>query len=160
MQEQAKPLGIAVAIGSDSDVNKAREGARTLAEYVGFSRTEVVLISAVASELARAVADLVEPGRIEMNVVREAGRAGVVLAAHFNSAGTSKGKLGRLNRLLRGMEKMDDVEIFHENTERILTMKKWLHDRRRPDAQGLGTRNRDRRTPATQPAQVSVTDSV
>jgi anti-sigma regulatory factor (Ser/Thr protein kinase) len=127
---------VRVRIASDADMVPARAEARSLAESLGFSRTDATLIATAISEIARNIVvhvgggevvltPLYEDGRYGLRVVAEDSGPGIrdVRAALEAGAGTRRG----LGLGLPGARRlMDEFEIVSEpGTGTTVTMTKW-----------------------------------
>ncbi len=143
---------IRVPIASDADLVPARAKARTLAERLGFSRTDATLVATAISEIARNIVVHVGHGEIVMYPVEEDRRYGLVVVAKDAGAGirdvraalehgyASRGGLGL--GLPGARRLMDEFEIESERDRgTTVTMKKW---RIRDDLELLRERRRAR----------------
>ena len=123
-------------IASDADLVPARAQARTLAEQLGFSRTDATLIATAISEVARNIVIHVGQGEIVMRAVYEGDRRGLVVVATDTGAGirdldsalqhghTARGGLGLgLPGARRLMDEFDITSELDKGT--TVTMKKW-----------------------------------
>jgi anti-sigma regulatory factor (Ser/Thr protein kinase) len=97
---------VRVPIASDADLVPARAHARTLAERLGFSRTDATLIATAISEVARNIVVHAGRGEIIMTPLYENDRYGLLVVARDSGPGirdveaaighgfTAKGGLG------------------------------------------------------------------
>ena len=126
-----------VAIGSNLDIVTARQQGRKLALELGFDGTEVTLVAAAISEVARNIVDHAKQGEIVLNQVRNGTKVGVLIIARDQGPGiadinqamqygfsTRKG----LGVGLPGAKwLMDEFEIVSKvGKGTTITMKKWL----------------------------------
>ena len=124
-------------ISSEVDILITRQKGRSIAEYLGFSSCQQVLIATAISELVRNIVQYAGEGEIVIEVVRAKGRLGISIIASDEGPGipnielavqrgysTSRG----LGLGLAGVKKlMDDVVIISEvNVGTTITVKKWL----------------------------------
>jgi len=72
---------VQVRIASDSDVVVARQKGRELANQGGFGLTDVALIAAVISELARNILLYAGHGEIVLTLLDEGGKRGIRIVA-------------------------------------------------------------------------------
>jgi hypothetical protein len=114
-----------ILISSSADVIAVRKEARDLSERSGFLGAEATLVATAASELARIVADPDLPGKIELYIVQETTKTGLIVAAHLNATQTTRLDLPHVRQLIQIMTEMDGVDVLYQSSERILTMKKW-----------------------------------
>jgi serine/threonine-protein kinase RsbT len=127
---------VRVRIASDADLVPARAQARTLADGLGFSRTDATLIATAISEIARNIVVHVGEGEIVMRAISEDGRQGLVVVAHDDGVGipdvravleqgyASRGGLGL--GLPGARRLMDEFRIDSERDKgTTVTMTKW-----------------------------------
>ncbi|MDP8911421.1 MAG: ATP-binding protein [Actinomycetota bacterium] len=127
---------VRVQIASDADLVPARAQARTLAEQLGFSRTDATLIATAISEVARNIVIHVGQGQIVMSAIYEGDRRGLVVVATDAGGGirdvdsalehghASRGGLGL--GLPGARRLMDEFEITSElDKGTTVTMRKW-----------------------------------
>ena len=137
---------IIVPIHSDQDMVVARAQSRSLADTLGFSRTEATLIATAVSEIARNILMHAGRGEISMRPLRGDARYGLVVVARDSGPGirdvpravesgfASTGGLG-----LPGARRlMDEFDVQSEPGEgTTVTMTKW---RMRDDLERLRER--------------------
>ncbi len=82
-----QPHGLRVEIKSTRDVLAARQQARELALRLGFVGSEVTLIAAAISEIARNIVDYAERGEITFDPVRQGRKRGLVITARDEGPG-------------------------------------------------------------------------
>jgi serine/threonine-protein kinase RsbT len=126
-----------VSIGSEDDILSARQQARTLAEDVGFSITDVTRIVTAVSELARNVHLYAGEGLMRWAELEASGRTGIELSFEDDGPGiddvdgvlngthsTSDG----MGRGIQGTKKlMDEFELATgAETGTTVTIRKWL----------------------------------
>jgi serine/threonine-protein kinase RsbT len=143
---------IAISIRSEQDMVVARAEVRSLADSLGFSRTDATLIATAVSEIARNILMHAIRGEISMVPLREENRYGLVVIATdsgpgirdvtrviesgFASTGGSGLGLPGARRL------MDEFEVKSEPGEgTTVTMTKW---RIRDDLERLRERRHSR----------------
>lgn len=78
---------VCVRIVSDADLVPARAEARTLAESLGFSRTDATLIATAVSEVARNIVTHVGDGEVRMSALLEDHRRGLRVVASDSGPG-------------------------------------------------------------------------
>jgi serine/threonine-protein kinase RsbT len=128
---------IAVTIARDGDIIIARTNGRELASQIGFSRSDLTLIAAATSEIARNIYIYAGRGVMTFCRVHEGSRLGIVIVgrdcgpgiADIDKAmqdGFSTGQ--SLGLGLPGARRiMDDFAIVSEvGKGTTVTMKKWL----------------------------------
>ena len=114
---------ITVPISSDFDVISVRQHGRRLAERAGFRGTDVTLIVTAISDVARKISEYAPPGEIDIAVMEESGKIGIVVTARsFSKDGSHRHWLPGTRRLQR---LVDDFEIISKPEETAVTMKKW-----------------------------------
>jgi serine/threonine-protein kinase RsbT len=128
--------GAHVPIRSDADIAIARRKCRTLAETIGFSSTEVVLVTTAISELARNILYHARRGEILVSRLDHGGRDGILLVAHDEGPGipgpwpaarSARAKPGEdglgLSGIRRVMDEMRVSSVAGKGT--TITVKKW-----------------------------------
>jgi serine/threonine-protein kinase RsbT len=126
----------AIEIGADSDMVAARAAARSLAEELGFSRTDATLIATAVSEIARNIVVHAGEGQITMTPLREESRYGIQIVATDAGPGIrdvqaalEDGYAGRggLGLGLPGARRlMDEFEVHSDaGSGTHVTMTKW-----------------------------------
>jgi len=127
---------IIVSIHSDQDMVVARAQSRSLADSLGFSRTEATLIATAVSEIARNILMHAGRGEISMRPLREDVRCGLIVVAQDSGPGirdvsraveSGFASTGGLGLGLPGARRlMDEFEIESEPSEgTTVTMTKW-----------------------------------
>lgn len=114
--------GECVWLTSDPDVVTARERGRALAQTLGFSDVDQASVEMTISQLAINMLTYARSGEIRLEVVGDAGSAGMRIVARDWGSGEDNLGLSMVQRLT------DDVEI-HSRTGRgtVVTITKWLH---------------------------------
>ena len=123
-------------IATDSDIVAARQRGRRIAEQVGFSSSDQVMIATAISEMARNIVQYAGPGEILLSIVSRSRHRGVAIVARDHGPGipdvaralqdgysTSNG----LGMGLPGVRRlMDEFEIRSDvGKGTTVTMKKW-----------------------------------
>ncbi len=142
MQNQA--LDIRLEIRSTIDIVTARQQGRELALELGFAGSEITLIAAAISEIARNILDHAKRGEVIFSILTKGGHRGLQVIAQDEGPGipdvtramqygySSRGGLGV--GLPGAKWLMDDFEIesiVGKGTK--ITMRKWLkHGNRKP----------------------------
>ena len=83
---QPRDNEIRVKISTDSDVVRARQGARDLATRLGFSKTEMTVIATAVSEISRNIVRFAERGEVFLELV-DGPRAGLRVVARDTGPG-------------------------------------------------------------------------
>ena len=126
-----------VPISSTEGIVRAREAAQVLANHMGFSGSDAVVIAATVSEVARGLFDCTIGGEITLSVRKQGVKRGLEVIACTDGlclTGVSQGtrddkiKLARLRRRLRTAETlMDEYEVRSgPGPITTVTMRKWL----------------------------------
>lgn len=127
---------VRVRIATDDDIVTARQEGRRLSSELGFSNTDLTLIATAISEVARNIRLYAEQGDVQLQLVRERGRDGILVVARdkgpgildveramqdgYSSGGGSGLGLPGARRL------MDEFEIRSKPGKGVtVTMKKW-----------------------------------
>jgi serine/threonine-protein kinase RsbT len=127
---------VRVRITTDDDIVTARQEGRRLSSVLGSSSTDLTLIATAISEVARNIRLYAERGDVQLKLVREPGRDGIVVVARdkgpgiqdvdlamqdgYSSGGSSGLGLPGARRL------MDDFDIRSRPGRGVtVTMKKW-----------------------------------
>jgi serine/threonine-protein kinase RsbT len=76
-----------IAIDGEADIVMARQRGRSIADKLGFSRTDSTLIATAISELARNILVYARRGEISLQVVENGDRVGVVVIASDQGPG-------------------------------------------------------------------------
>jgi len=125
-----------VPISSDENIVAARQNGRALALQLGFSSTDLVLITTAISELARNILLYAKRGEILLEIVSDNGRKGIIVVARDSGPGIANvdralqpgfSTSGNLGLGLPGVRKlMDDVRILSRVGEgTTVTATKW-----------------------------------
>jgi serine/threonine-protein kinase RsbT len=123
-------------VTSDRDITAARHQARALAHSAGFGLADLAIIATAISELAENALRYAKAGDLEIEIVRDHGRAGIVIVASDRGPGIPDVELalrdgystsGSLGLGLPGVRRlMDDFEIRSEpGRGTTVTVKKW-----------------------------------
>jgi serine/threonine-protein kinase RsbT len=130
--------GTSVAINSNADIVEARQKGRALAIELGFDGSDLTLIAAAISEIARNIVDHAKTGQIILNAASQGSKRGICIIAKDQGPGikdvakamqygysTRKG----LGVGLPGAKwLMDEFEIETKvGVGTTVTMKKWHH---------------------------------
>lgn len=125
-----------IPISSDTDIVAARQRGRVLAQQIGFSGSDLTVISTAISEIARNIVEHAMSGEIILRSVTNGHRPGIMIIARDNGPGieniplamqdaysTGKG----LGLGLPGSKRlMDEFEVTSEvGRGTTVTMKKW-----------------------------------
>jgi serine/threonine-protein kinase RsbT len=127
---------VRVRITTDDDIVTARQEGRRLSSELGFSSTDLTLIATAISEVARNIRLYAERGDVQLKLVRERDRDGILVVARdkgpgipdleramqdgYSSGGGSGLGLPGARRL------MDEFEIrSRPGNGTTVTMKKW-----------------------------------
>lgn len=113
---------------------EARMAARRMAEQLGFSGSDLVMICTVVSEVARCVS---EGGEILLSSARNSSRKGMTIVGRASGPGTPYLAAARGEgdstlqdyalSLCHARRAMDHVEVFSGNAEGLtVSMNKWL----------------------------------
>jgi serine/threonine-protein kinase RsbT len=127
---------VRVRITTDDDIVTARQEGRRLSSVLGFSSTDLTLIATAISEVARNIRLYAERGDVQLKLVREPGRDGIVVVARDNGPGIQDVDLamqdgyssgGSSGLGLPGARRlMDDFDIRSRPGRGVtVTMKKW-----------------------------------
>ena len=123
-------------IKADSDIVATRQHGRQLAEQLGFSSSDQVLIATAISEIARNIVQYAGQGQVSCRVVTQGRRRGLVIVARDEGPGipdvaqamedgytTGKGLGMGLPGSRRLMDEFDVVSAAGKGT--TVTMTKW-----------------------------------
>jgi serine/threonine-protein kinase RsbT len=127
---------VIVGISSDADLVAARAEARTLANKLGFSRTDATLIATAISEIARNIVVHADGGEIVLAAAHDETRYGVEVVARDSGPGIADvesaleegvGTGDGLGLGLPGARRiMDEFEIdSNSGGGTVVTMRKW-----------------------------------
>lgn len=78
---------VRVRIATDDDIVTARQEGRRLSSELGFSNTDLTLIATAISEVARNIRLYAEQGDVQLQLVRERGRDGILVVARDKGPG-------------------------------------------------------------------------
>jgi serine/threonine-protein kinase RsbT len=125
-----------VVIASDPDIVTARQRGRELATQLSLPSSDLTLVAAAISELARNILIYATQGEIRLGLVQERGRHGLVVVAHDEGPGipdlaqamqdgySTGGGLGLgLPGAKRLMDEFEIISVVGKGT--TVTMKKW-----------------------------------
>jgi serine/threonine-protein kinase RsbT len=127
---------VRVRIASDDDIVTARQEGRRLSAGLGFSSTDLTLIATAISEVARNIRLFAGEGHVQIRLVRERGREGIVVVARDRGPGISDieramqdgySTRGSFGLGLPGARRlMDEFDIRSRPGKGVtVTMKKW-----------------------------------
>lgn len=127
---------ICVPIRADVDILAARQAGRTVASSLAFSPSDLTVIAAAISEVARNILVYAMQGEVQLAVTEQNGRRGVTVIARDDGPGIADVTLalqdgfstsGSLGLGLPGARRlMDDFAIQSEmGRGTIVTMRKW-----------------------------------
>jgi serine/threonine-protein kinase RsbT len=127
---------VRVRITTDDDIVTARQEGRRLSSVLGFSSTDLTLIATAISEVARNIRLYAGEGDVQLKLVRERDREGILVVARDRGPGikdvdlamqdgySSKGSSGL--GLPGARRLMDDFEIRSRPGRGVtVKMKKW-----------------------------------
>jgi serine/threonine-protein kinase RsbT len=125
-----------VEIASDPDIVTARQRGRELAARLALSGVDLTLVAAAISEVARNILTYAKRGEIELSLVQERGRRGLVVVARDRGPGIPDldqamqdgySTTGSLGLGLPGAKRlMDEFEIISEvGKGTTVIMTKW-----------------------------------
>lgn len=123
-------------IGVDGDIVTARQEGRRLAAALSFSPSDLTVIAAAISEVARNILTYAGSGQLDIGLVERGSRRGVTIVARDQGPGIADVQLalqdgystsGGLGLGLPGARRlMDDFEIASEmGRGTVVTMRKW-----------------------------------
>jgi serine/threonine-protein kinase RsbT len=125
-----------VPISSDQDIVTARQEGRRLASQLGFSSSDLTVIAAAISEVARNIVEYASRGAVHIRLVEKGGRRGITVVAEDEGPGIPDVALamqdgfstsGSLGLGLPGARRlMDEFELRSEpGRGTTVTMRKW-----------------------------------
>lgn len=129
--------GTQIAIRSDSDIVAARQAGRTMAERIGFSGSDLTVIAAAISEVARNIVEYASQGEIDVSFVHEGSLVGILVIARDRGPGIENVE----EALQDGFSTRNSLGVGLPGTRRLMdefvvtskpgegttvTMKKWL----------------------------------
>jgi serine/threonine-protein kinase RsbT len=126
-----------VEINTDADIVTARQEARELAKHLEFSSSELAVIAAAISELARNIVSYAHKGTISFGIITEHRKKGFLVIARDSGPGIANVKLAMqqgystsnsLGLGLPGVKRlMDTFEISSQlGTGTSVIIKKWI----------------------------------
>lgn len=126
-----------VRIDSDTDIVRARQESRKLAQRLGFSSTEQTLIATALSEVSRNMVQYAGGGEIRFGVVESHSRRGLEITAQDHGPGIPDVELamqdgystgGGLGLGLPGARRLMDDFLLDSQVGRgtTVTMRKWV----------------------------------
>lgn len=126
----------AIPVRSDLDVLKARQYGKELAGLLRFSNTERTIVATAISEIARNTVLYAKSGWIDLKIVEQGGKRGILVVVRDQGPGipdlglamqdgytTSQGLGIGLPGAKRLMDEFDIVSEVGKGT--VITMKKW-----------------------------------
>ncbi len=129
--------GTEIAIQSDADIVVARQAGRSLAAQIGFSGSDLTLIAAAISEVARNIVEYAQRGWIELGIAQSGSRCGILVVARDRGPGiadveqalrdgfSTRDSLGMgLPGARRLMDELEIVSAPGQGT--TVTMRKWV----------------------------------
>ena len=130
------PTDVCVPIRADTDILAARQAGRHVASSLAFSPSDLTVIAAAISEVARNILVYAAHGEVQLGVVEQNGRRGVSVVARDEGPGIADITLalqdgfstsGSLGLGLPGARRlMDDFMIQSEmGRGTVITMRKW-----------------------------------
>lgn len=128
---------IRVPIASDADIVTARLQGRSIAERIGFTGSDLVVIATAISEVARNIVEYAKTGEVILSNCKQGARRGMTIIARDNGPGIADVQLalqggystGRgLGLGLPGARRlMDEFAIVSRPKKGTkITMRKWL----------------------------------
>jgi serine/threonine-protein kinase RsbT len=127
---------VRVRITTDEDIVTARQEGRRLSAELGFSSTDLTLIATAISEIARNIRLYAGEGLVQLKLVREGSRKGIVVVARDKGPGIADLELAMQDGYSSGggsglglpgaRRLMDEFDIRSKLGEGVtVTMKKW-----------------------------------
>lgn len=127
---------VCIPIRADGDILTARQAGRSLASSLAFSPSDLTVIAAAISEVARNILVYALQGEVQLAVTEQNGRRGVTVIARDDGPGIADVTLalqdgfstsGSLGLGLPGARRlMDDFAIQSEmGRGTVITMRKW-----------------------------------
>jgi serine/threonine-protein kinase RsbT len=127
---------VRVRIATDDDIVTARQAGRRLSSTLGFSSTDLTLIATAISEVARNIRLYADQGDVQLKLVRDGDREGIVVVARDKGPGIQDVELamqdGYSSRGSSGLglpgarRLMDEFDIRSRPGKGVtVTMKKW-----------------------------------
>jgi len=126
-----------IEIRTDADIVAARQAGRSLAERIGFSGSDLTVIAAAISEVARNIVEYASEGHLELSRIVQSPATGVLVVARDTGPGIADVEKALLdgystrNSLGMGLpgarRLMDEFEVASAiGAGTTVTMKKWL----------------------------------
>jgi serine/threonine-protein kinase RsbT len=123
-------------VGSDADVLVARQAGRRVAERIGFTGSDLTMISTAISELARNIIRYAGKGEVVVSPITDGARVGVMVVARDSGPGIPDIDLAMRDGYTTGSgmglglpgarRLMDEFAIFSQVSEgTTVVMKKW-----------------------------------
>jgi serine/threonine-protein kinase RsbT len=127
---------LCIPIRADGDILAARQAGRSIASSLSFSPSDLTVIAAAISEVARNILVYALQGEVQLAVTEQNGRRGVTVIARDDGPGIADVTLalqdgfstsGSLGLGLPGARRlMDDFAIQSEmGRGTVITMRKW-----------------------------------
>lgn len=127
---------VCIPIRADGDILAARQAGRSIASSLAFSPSDLTVIAAAISEVARNILVYALQGEVQLAVTEQNGRRGVTVVARDDGPGIADVALalqdgfstsGSLGLGLPGARRlMDDFAIQSEmGRGTVITMRKW-----------------------------------
>jgi serine/threonine-protein kinase RsbT len=127
---------VCIPIRADGDILAARQAGRSIASSLAFSPSDLTVIAAAISEVARNILVYAMQGEVQLAVTEQNGRQGVTVIARDDGPGIADVTLalqdgfstsGSLGLGLPGARRlMDDFAIQSEmGRGTVITMRKW-----------------------------------
>lgn len=127
---------VCIPIRADGDILAARQAGRSIASSLAFSPSDLTVIAAAISEVARNILVYALRGEVQLAVTEQNGRRGVTVIARDDGPGIADVTLalqdgfstsGSLGLGLPGARRlMDDFAIQSEmGRGTVITMRKW-----------------------------------
>ena len=127
---------VCIPIRADGDILAARQAGRSVASSLSFSPSDLTVIAAAISEVARNILVYALRGEVQLAVTEQNGRRGVMIIARDDGPGIADVTLalqdgfstsGSLGLGLPGARRlMDDFAIQSEmGRGTVITMRKW-----------------------------------
>jgi serine/threonine-protein kinase RsbT len=127
---------VCIPIRADGDILAARQAGRSIASSLAFSPSDLTVIAAAISEVARNILVYAMQGEVQLAVTEQNGRRGVTVVARDDGPGIADVTLalqdgfstsGSLGLGLQGARRlMDDFAIQSEmGRGTVITMRKW-----------------------------------
>lgn len=112
-----------VPINGSSDIVAARKMGTQFASRLGFSATEVALIAAIVSEVARVIAHGTDRGSVTFSVVENGARRGLEIVVRRGMPSGAEPAAGELSFVEKLMDEFAIVSADESGT--TVRLKKW-----------------------------------